>query len=263
MADFPALPLFTDAYLADAGHLSEVEHGRYLLMLMLMWRSPGCRFPNDDNWLAHRFRKTVEQVKAELRPLIAEFMQCDGNWITQKRLLKEWKWCHEKKSAASVSAKSRWDKKKSVCVGNAPYPTLLKKVEEVKKETSSTGAVGKKVATSEEEFEQFWQAYPHREGANPKAPARKAWATAVKTETNPQTIIAAAKAYATDPSTKVGTPYVAQAVTWLHQQRWQDYAEKAAEYARLEAQRAAHEAEQERAKIYWLNQINAKQDAAS
>ena len=29
MARFPSLPLFVDAYLADTGHLTDAEHGRY------------------------------------------------------------------------------------------------------------------------------------------------------------------------------------------------------------------------------------------
>src|SRR4051812_21801143 len=59
MAEFPALPLWTDAYLADCGHLSDAEHGRYFLLLMAMWRAPECRLPNDNDWLARRFRRSV------------------------------------------------------------------------------------------------------------------------------------------------------------------------------------------------------------
>ena len=120
MAAFPSLPLFTDAYLADAGHLTDAEHGRYFLLLMQMWRTPECRLPNDDEWLARRFRRTVEQVRADLRPIISEFMQTDGNWITQKRLRKEWEWCRGHSKKQSDIAKSRWNKEKGACHGNAP-----------------------------------------------------------------------------------------------------------------------------------------------
>jgi uncharacterized protein YdaU (DUF1376 family) len=119
MAEFPSLPLFTDAYLADAGHLSDAEHGRYLLILMTMWRAPECRLPNDDEWLSRRFRRSVESVQSELRPIIAEFLQTNGNWLTQKRLRKEWEWCRRYSKNQSDRAKSRWDKEKDTCNGTS------------------------------------------------------------------------------------------------------------------------------------------------
>jgi uncharacterized protein YdaU (DUF1376 family) len=131
MADYPALPLWTDAYLADCGHLDDAEHGRYLLILMAMWRAPGQRLPNDDEWLARKFKRSVERVKSELRPLIAEFCFSDGNWIKQKRLEKEFKYVKKQADQRSVAAKARWNKEKknagahtdAPSARNAPTPT--------------------------------------------------------------------------------------------------------------------------------------------
>ena len=50
MAQFPGLLLWTDAWVADTKHLSRLERGTYLDLLVLMWRTPGCRVPNDDEW---------------------------------------------------------------------------------------------------------------------------------------------------------------------------------------------------------------------
>ena len=52
MAEFPALALWTDAYLADTRHLSTLEHGAYLLLMMEAWRRPHCDLPDDDRVLA-------------------------------------------------------------------------------------------------------------------------------------------------------------------------------------------------------------------
>lgn len=112
MAELPFFPLAIDAYLADCGHLTDAEHGRYLLILMELWRAPHCRLPNDDAWLARRFRRTVEAVQSELRPLLAEFCQSDGNWITQKRLSKEFSRARKVTRQRSDAAKSLWRKKK-------------------------------------------------------------------------------------------------------------------------------------------------------
>ncbi len=123
MAEFPALPLWTDAYLADCSHLSDAEHGVYLQVLMTMWRSPECRIPNDSSWLARRFRRDVHDVEKTIRPILAEFCKTDGNWVWQPRLQKEWEYCRKKSEKNSETAKLRWQKGKGSCERNAPTPT--------------------------------------------------------------------------------------------------------------------------------------------
>lgn len=112
MAELPFFPLAIDAYLADCGHLTDAEHGRYMLILMELWRAPHQRLPNDDAWLARRFRRSPEAVQSDLRPLIVEFCQCDGNWITQKRLSREFSRARKVTRQRSEAAKSRWRKEK-------------------------------------------------------------------------------------------------------------------------------------------------------
>lgn len=119
MADFPYFPLWTDSYLADTTHLSDCEHGRYMLLLIHLWRMPERRFPNDDEWLARKFNRPVDRVKSELRPLIKEFFKSDGNWITHKRVEKEFERCAKTSQRQSDAAKSRWGKEKAQCHGNA------------------------------------------------------------------------------------------------------------------------------------------------
>lgn len=70
-------------------------------------------------------------------------------------------------------------------------------------------------------FEEFWEAYPKRSPhSNPKKPALNKFKKITKT-VDPQVLIDAANAYAkvmqgTEPK------YIAQAQTWLNQQRWED-----------------------------------------
>lgn len=69
MAEFPGLMFYTDAYLADTGHLSTIEHGAYLLMLFHAWRTPDCSLPDDDEYLARVTRmdmRTWRKHKATL-----------------------------------------------------------------------------------------------------------------------------------------------------------------------------------------------------
>jgi len=72
MAEFPSMPFFTDAYLADTKHLTVEEHGAYILLLICMWRSPGCKLPDDDKRLARMVGVTPAKWR-KLRAAISEF----------------------------------------------------------------------------------------------------------------------------------------------------------------------------------------------
>jgi uncharacterized protein YdaU (DUF1376 family) len=88
MAEFPALPLWTDAYLGDTTHLTTIEHGAYLLLLMTAWRTRDCALPDDDRLLARYARCGPQQWK-RLRGILAPFFNIeDGVW-TQRRLTDE------------------------------------------------------------------------------------------------------------------------------------------------------------------------------
>lgn len=139
MAEFPALPLWTDAYLADTGHLTFEEHGLYLNLLILMWRSPECRIPNDPEWLNRRF---PDHANA-LHSLCQEFCTTDAQWIWQKRLQKEWQWCKDKKQKNKLAAEARWSKTLdkndanasfTQCERSAPIPTPTPLLSKDKKE---------------------------------------------------------------------------------------------------------------------------------
>src|SRR6266498_3763738 len=117
MAEFPALPLWTDAYIADTTHLSDAEHGRYLLMLMHLWRTPNKKFPNDDAWLARKFGRTADEIRELFRPLIAEFFKSTGNWLYQARINREF----SRVQAVSQRASARRSARHNAMKENANY----------------------------------------------------------------------------------------------------------------------------------------------
>jgi hypothetical protein len=77
------------------------------------------------------------------------------------------------------------------------------------------------------DFDEFWKAYPKRKGENPKAPARKLFDAAVKQGADPKAIIAGVKAACARNRDKIGTEFIPQAVKWLRDRRWEDYAQAA------------------------------------
>jgi len=118
MAEFPALNLWTDAWLADTCHLPRVDRDIYLHLLVLMWRSPNCRVPNDMEWIGRKLACSKEDME-RLPAILSEFCKSSGNWLTQKRLVKEYKLAQARSKSASDKAKSRWNKDKVSCSGNA------------------------------------------------------------------------------------------------------------------------------------------------
>lgn len=88
MAEYPALMLWTDAYLADTTHLSAEEHGVYLLLLMAAWRTPDCSLPDDDDRLARMARVGLKKWR-QVRAVMEQFWTVENKCWTQKRLLKE------------------------------------------------------------------------------------------------------------------------------------------------------------------------------
>lgn len=99
--------------------------------------------------------------------------------------------------------------------------------ENIEKTEIDSRAVVKPTRT-DEKFEEFWKSYPARAGANPKKPAKKVFFAAVKAGEDPDAIIAGARQCARQDAKKIGTEYIPQAIKWLRDERWRDYAESAA-----------------------------------
>lgn len=97
----------------------------------------------------------------------------------------------------------------------------------IEKRKENSRSVAKATRPAENlKFEEFWKAYPRRDGPNPRKPAEQKFNALVKTGVDPDVMIAGAKQLAAEESRRgrIGTQYVAQAMTWLNQQRWTDHA---------------------------------------
>ncbi len=108
MAEFPALNLYTDAFLADTSHLGALETGAYMSLLMASWRLEDGGLPDDNVMLARMSRCTPREWK-RARALVMPFwtMCKDGKW-RQKRLEIEREISRGKSQSAANAAKARW-----------------------------------------------------------------------------------------------------------------------------------------------------------
>jgi uncharacterized protein YdaU (DUF1376 family) len=252
MAEFPALPLWTDAYIGDCSHLTDAEHGVYLQILILLWRAPKQRIPNDPEWLARKFRRSIEECQKTVMPVVKEFCQTDGNWITQKRISKEFAYVSAKSKKQADRAKSRWNKDKGESRGNAarhqsgnaptPTPTPTPTPREDRGSPPSPpatvvelrppeprGVAALKVEAVERKVKagrllEFRQAYPKREGSQSWPAAEKKYIALVASGVSESDMIEGARRYAEHlkATGSYGSRYVKQALTWLNQGGWND-----------------------------------------
>ena len=87
MAEFPSMPLYTDAYIGDTMHLSLEEHGAYLKLLMIAWRTPDCCIPDDDKRIAQMLSVTPKKW-VKLKPVVMSFWTLSDGVYRQKKLTK-------------------------------------------------------------------------------------------------------------------------------------------------------------------------------
>jgi len=106
MAEYAALPLFTDAYMADTRHLTAAQHGAYLLLLMTAWRMPDCKLPDDDQFLSRCASMDLRTWKANRHAVMSFWRLDDEKKWSQQRLLDERKYVGDMRSKNSVAGKA-------------------------------------------------------------------------------------------------------------------------------------------------------------
>jgi uncharacterized protein YdaU (DUF1376 family) len=188
MAEFPALPLWTDAYLADTRGLSTFEHGAYLLLLMTAWRTPDCSLPDDDRQLA-RWAGTDARNWARIKPTVMQFWDWEAGKWRQKRLGKEREYVtavSDKKRLAGRSggiAKALKEKRSELaqpdfCHSSAiaptptPTPTPIGSRATKEKDYYYTGSV---IRLTRPDFEKWAAAFPLIYDLNAELTSIDAW----------------------------------------------------------------------------------------
>lgn len=108
------------------------------------------------------------------------------------------------------------------------YPSTTEIPPQMKEEGGKREEVSRSKPTERKpsRFDEFWQAYPRRDGPNPRKDAEKKFDGMVKSGVDPQTMIDAARQLAADEARRgnIGTRFIPQAITWLNGQRWIDHA---------------------------------------
>ena len=117
MAALPYMQLYVADYLADTAHLSAIEHGAYLLLIMNYWQR-GKPLPADDQRLA-RIARLSEAEWGSIGTMLSEFFEeRDGHWH-HKRIDADLAAVEERSQKARASRAQRTSNERKTTVERA------------------------------------------------------------------------------------------------------------------------------------------------
>tara|TARA_B100000513_G_scaffold193194_1_gene120295 strand:+ start:3243 stop:3935 length:693 start_codon:yes stop_codon:yes gene_type:complete len=112
------MPLWVGDYISDTQHLSTLEHGVYLLLLMHYWRNGAL---TDDKSKLMRITR-VSRYKI-IHNILHEFFHFkDGKWWNsrlEKEILRIQVHKEKRINSAKIASKARWDKERQKVMQNA------------------------------------------------------------------------------------------------------------------------------------------------
>lgn len=227
-----------DAWDEGTIELTLEQEAAYLRLCHQMYRRRG-PVPNSERLLCSIWRCHQNKARVLLRELIAagKISTTPDGHLTNTRVTREvdaretlgTRRSHAGQTGGIRSGDSRRNALKShvtdEAIASAPSkqnPPIRE--EERREEETHSRRVAKATPPTNDKFEEFWREYPRRDGENPKAPARKVFEALVKSGTDPTVILAGIRCAKTAHRDRIGTPYIPQAVKWLRDRRFDDYA---------------------------------------
>lgn len=132
-------------YLADTGHLSTVEHGAYLLLIMHYWQNEG--LPDDDRKLARIARMSMDEWDG-VRDTIAEFF--DDGWRHGRidhEITTAQQTISKRSAAGKAGAKARYSKR----MANADQSKTIEITAAQQTDAPNGAGAGKETPTLERE----------------------------------------------------------------------------------------------------------------
>lgn len=229
------MPLYVADYLRDTQHLSTVEHGAYLLLIMQAWANGGA-IPRDDAQLARITRLTLPQwrkIKATVTAFWIDHGEA-GEIYQHRRIMKEIDRTdavvEKRRQAGAAGAAKRWQNDSkchadAICLPIANAWQTDRQSQSQSHNPPSEGKRAREAALYEPVISAIWDDAPARaRQRSSKADVRKAMAAAVKRGGEPEQIRSALKTYWASPdATKDGGEYAKAIHRMIEGDRWADW----------------------------------------
>ncbi|OFX03915.1 MAG: hypothetical protein A3E78_07480 [Alphaproteobacteria bacterium RIFCSPHIGHO2_12_FULL_63_12] len=169
------MPFYVADYLADTGHLSTVEHGAYMLLIMHYWQNGG--LPIEDQKLARICRMTAAEWR-DVRPTLVELFgvdwshkRIDDELTHAEHVMNKRSEAGRASAAARRSTRSASDEQVLNTSSSQGSTERYVSVDVEKKDSESETDTKPRANESAARLEftmNFWPPYPHKVG-RPKA----------------------------------------------------------------------------------------------
>ena len=224
--------MYPSDFEAKTSHLTLAEDGAYNRLLRICWMTPGCTMPADEAWIMRRARAITDDDKAAVLAVLAEFFTVNNGRYSNAKLMRVFhdaKEAHEKrKNAGAKGGKAKVANSKDIRHSNAqamPKQPEPEPEPDISNRDTNVSLALVAPETPPDRFSEFWDQYPHRNGAKKgKAAAQKSWAKSLRNGATPDQIIGGAMRYAGDRQVIEG--YAKDPATWLNQKGWEDEIEQ-------------------------------------
>lgn len=207
------MPLYIADYLADTGHLTTVEHGAYMLLIMHYWQHGG--LPADEHKLARITRMSIAEWSASRDTLADLFEEGWKHGRIDKEIAAARETMNKRSAAGRAGASARYGKRTAIAMANA-LQTNAPAGDGVCLVTSQSGQTEEDGGSARDEFaEAFWPAWPEHVG---EVVAREAFAAA-RERASLDEILAGLERY---KAAKPARQYWMTAERFLSEERWRD-----------------------------------------
>ena len=204
-------------------NLTLEEEAAYLRIVNSMHKHKA-PVPDNDRVLAGMFRVSMRKARALLASLVAAGkVTVDGGYISNERAASDlvhrgFVSISRAETGAKGGRKRAENAAKALIDKDANQATASSREEKRREESIERG---KPLSLITAGFQDFWDQYPHRNGAKKgRQAAEKSWVRQVKAGVSESDIISGAMRYATDRQVLQG--YAKDPATWINQRGWED-----------------------------------------
>lgn len=235
MATIPYMPLYTSDYLSDTVHLSTLEHGAYILLIMAYWQRGESFRANDERTLNERLARVARLSNEEwnsVKTTLQDFFEISETEWRHNRIEAELSVFRLKseqaRQAGMASAEKRRTNSKQTFNGRSTgvkrtlneRSTITDNRQQITDNNINTGVPNGTLVQNDIEtnFEKFWKLYPRHEN---RKKAKAIWERK-KLDSIAEVIIADVIKRKEKHLPWQDKQFIPHATTYLNGERWQD-----------------------------------------